>query len=417
MSSSSRNRRRLRLGGVAILALASCWGRVAGAADTYFQPTFTLTGEYDSNREMNPNSKNEKGLGGYSATAESIFGVRTPRSDTELRPRIRYQAFPSRKRLNRTEGGLDFKSSFNTQRSDLNVVGDFFRRDEYNAEFVDVGFDPFNPDTPPPADATRADVSETRTQFDLNPNFIYRWSETMGIGTDLQYQNVKYTADVPLTKLDYDSWNAELFLERRASSRTRLQFGGYVGRFKTKDGSNVTDSTGVTAGVFHDWSSQTQGHLSVVVEQNKVDVRLPTGLTREKSNDFGMEAGMSYRGEVSRLRFTVGRSMVPTGSGVRTTRDELRAQYDRDISQRLEFKTALRAFRQRPLTSGANIGSANRDAATGELSLQWMLTPSWFVSGGYGYTWQKLNTETGTANNHRVFLNFGIRALGSVKAR
>ena len=402
----------------AVAVLSSILLSVADAADTYFRPMFTVSGEYDSNRELNPISNSTKSVSGYSATAESIFGVRTPRSESEVRPRIRYQAFPSRKELNRTEGSLDFKTHFVTQRSELNFLGKYFRRDEYNAEFVDVGFDPFDPNSIPPSDGGRAQVSETRSQTDLSPSFIYRWSETMGLGLDLQYQDVRYSADVPLNKQDYDNWQANLYLERRISPKTQISVGGYLGRFKTKDDADMTDTTGASLELAHDWSKQSHSELAVVVERNKAEQRLPIAATKE-TTDWGVQFSTQRQGELSRLRLVVGRSLVPTGQGGRTSRDEIRTQYDRDISARLTFTATLRAFRQRALSGGdTGIGKTNRDAATGEISLQWSLTPTWYVSGGYGHNWQDIKSEeTGSASNNRIFLNLGFRALDPTRRR
>jgi hypothetical protein len=383
----------------------------ANAADTYVEPTFTVGGEYDTNRRMVTTSGGSKSLNGYYGTADALIGIRTPRSLSELRPYVRYQAFPSARELDRTEGGIDFKTRFNTIRSETNFLGTFYRRDDYNSQFVNVGFDPFNPNAPSNSDGVATNAVETRTQLDLHPNFVYRWSETMGVGVDLEYQNVKFTSDTTVVQEDYDNWDAELYLERRVSPKTRVVGGATAGRFKTKDGSNVTDSVGASFGVFHDWSTQTQGAFQLTAERSKVDQGL-LNVKEEKSTDVGAELSAFHRGEVSRIRFVLGRSLVPTGAGERTTRDEVRAQYDRDLSQRLSFRGALRAFRQRPLSSNAVVDKANRDVATGEISLEWRYSPTWFVTGGYSYTWQDIATNNGPANNNRVYLSVGYRALG-----
>jgi hypothetical protein len=303
-------------------------------------------------------------------------------------------------------------------RSETNFEGTIYRRDDYNTEFVNVGFDPFNPDAPAPSGGVATEVVETRTQLELHPNFQYRWSETMGVGVDLDYQDVKFSADnrAATVQQDYENLDAELFLERQFSRKTKLTVGATAGKFKAKDDSNITDSVGASLGLAHDWSEQTQARLVLNVERSTVDER-GLNIKDQKSTDVGIQVSAFHRGEVSRVRFVVGRSLVPTGAGERTTRDEIRAQYDRDLSQRLLFRAAVRAYRQRPLTTIAISSKADRKVATGELALEWKLSPTWFVTGGYGYNWQDIATQSGAANNNRVFLSVGYRALGYKRNR
>ena len=76
---------------------------------------------------MSPNDTNLKGIYGYTAGAEAILGVRTPRSTSELRPRIRYQTFPAEQQFNRTQGWLDLNSEFNTDARKFIVLREYSR--------------------------------------------------------------------------------------------------------------------------------------------------------------------------------------------------------------------------------------------------------------------------------------------------
>lgn len=403
----------LRAGGVA-LAMAASWVTVAAAADTYFIPTVTAGGEYDTNRTMETTG-DKQGLAGYNGTAEAIFGASTPRSATEARPRVSYIAFPTLSRLNKTEGSLDLKSSYLSPRTEFNLLANYSERDEFNAEFVDVGFDPFNPN--PTGDAGTVVLSETRKLLEVHPTFLYRWSETMGIGAELQYQDARYVADVPVSKQDYDNWQTDLYLQRRFSTRTTIQAGGYVGRFQTRTGIDTTDSVvGASFDMKHEWTTRNRSDLALTVERNKIDVSVP-GVAEESSTDVGVEFSTQHRGEVSNLRLVLGRDISPTGEGGRSIRDQVRAQYDRELSARLGFTGLLTGYRRRSLSNLATGEGSRRDVVVGQLSLQWMMTPTWFISGGYGYNWQDLSSNAGPANNNRVFLLFGYRALDARKRR
>ena len=406
--------RALRASGVA-LAVAGGGVSVATAADTYFTPAVTVGGEYDTNRAL-VTTGDKQGLTGYSGTAEAIMGSSTPRGGTEIRPRIRYQAFPSNTHLNQTEGSFNLKSNYLTPRTEFNLLASYDQLDLFNAEFVDVGYDPFNPN--PTTDGGQPVSSEKRKQAEVNPTYLYRWSETMGIGAELDYQDVRYTADVPLTnKQDYDNWQTNLYLQRRANPKTTYQVGGYVGRFQTKSGVDTTDSVvGAAFDVKHDWTARNQSELSLTVERNKVDVH-ETGVAEETTTDVGAQFSTVHRGEISDLRLVVGRDISPTGEGGRSTVDQIRAQYDRELSGRLSFTGVLFAFQQRALANAALNTENRRKLVTGELSLRWMMTPTWFIRGGYGYNWQERSLTSGSAANNLAFVVFGYQALDSTRRR
>jgi len=401
----------------AVLAALTVCGLIlssADASDTYFLPAATVGPEYNSNRNMSPDASTAKSVEGYTAIAEAIFGVRTPRSSSELRPRIRYQAFPSYREYNRTEGWLDLNSKFSTERSEFTVIGKYSRQDQFTADFVNVAFDPFDPNPQPTADSGNIKVAETRTLTELRPSFVYRWNATTGVGADFQVQDLRYSAAVALDKQDYDNWQGNLHLVHRVSPQTELSAGGYVGRFETKDGLNKTNSVGALLGLSHNWSKENSSALSLVAERNKAEILAPVP-SEETSTDWGVQFSTLRRGEVSRLRFAIGRQLTPSGSGGRASRDEIRAQYDRNLSQRLVFASALRAFQQRALSAKNGNSSSNRDVVAVELSLNWAVTPTWFFSGGYAYNWQDVVSATGSANNNRVFVTFGYRALDSTR--
>lgn len=418
MSSSflDRSSRAIRLTG-ASLAVAACCAQAAAAANTYFIPTVTVGGEYDTNRAL-VTTGDEKGLTGYSGTAEALWGGSTPRSDTQVRPRIRYQAFPSDTRLNQTEGSLDFKTNYLTPRTEFNLLANYNQLDLFNAEFVDVGFDPFNPN--PPVDAGQAVSSEQRKTAEVNPTYLYRWNERMGIGTELDYQSVRYTADVPVTnKQDFDNWQAKLYLQRRVNPKNTIEMGGYVGRFQTKSGVDTTDSVvGAAFDLKHDFTPRNQMELSLTVERNKINIHDPNvNVPEENTTDVGAEISAVHHFEISDLRVVLGRDISPTGEGGRATLDQVRLQYDRELSERLTFTGLVSAYSQRALANQVLNLDNRRDVGTGALQLQWMMTPTWFIRGGYDYNYQKRTQIPGSAGNNRVFLLFGYQALDSTHRR
>jgi hypothetical protein len=398
--------------GLAMLPVCCLVLSTANASDAYFLPAASVGSEYDSNRNMSPDPSNAKSVEGYSAGVEAILGLRTPRSSSELRPRIRYQVFPSDQQFNRTEGWLNLKSKVDTERSEFIVLGEYSRQDIFTYNFIDVGFDPFNPNPPPTSNNGNFRVNETRTLAELRPSYTYRWNATTGVGVDFLVQDMTYSADVPLHTQDYDNGQGSLKLMRHVSALTELSVGGLVGRFKTKDGLNKTDSVGALADLSHHWSKEDSSTLSLVVERNRAEFQEPVP-NEETATNWGAQFSTLLHGEVSELRFIIGRELIPSGAGGIEARNGIRAQYDRNLSQRLTFTSALNGYRQRVLFGQSSVSSANRDrdVAVAEFSLHWAVTPTWFLSGGYGYSWQDVMSKTGAAHNDRVFVAFVYQAL------
>jgi hypothetical protein len=112
---------------------------------------------------------------------------------------------------------------------------------------------------------------------------------------------------------------------------------------------------------------------------------------------------------VGAWRFTLGRRFIPTGSGGKATSDQLRLQYDRDLSERLMFNGAVRYETQAALTEAG--ARDDRDFARVDLSLEWMMTPTWYLSGGYSYIWQDREEDPSAVDNNRVFVSVGYRGL------
>jgi hypothetical protein len=110
---------------------------------------------------------------------------------------------------------------------------------------------------------------------------------------------------------------------------------------------------------------------------------------------------------LSKWRFSSG-SATPERQWPGVPDRSARFQYDRDLTQRLTFRSAARYESQKQLQAGS--GGDTEDTARLDLSLRWMLSRKWFVQGGYSYIWQQ---EAGRddAYNNRFFLSGGYRGL------
>ena len=136
---------------------------------------------------------------------------------------------------------------------------------------------------------------------------------------------------------------------------------------------------GATLGFNQQWSETADTRFEVVYESNDiVSATVPLG---ETTSDFGANLTSYWEGEVSEWRLTAGRTFTPTGRGGKSITDQLRIQYDRELSARLRMRTAARYLSDEAMSEAGSDG--NRDYGRLEFSLEWYLTPTWFIGGGY----------------------------------
>lgn len=389
----------------------------AVAADNYFQPMANVRVDHESNRRLVPDGQPSKSLTGYTASAGAVFGTRTPRSETDIRPEISFSRYPDEKEFNQTEGRLDLRTRYRSERSTLGLMAKYSRLSEYNAEFSDAAFDEFDPDAPPVTSDGTVLASERRTRIDVRPSLEYRLSPLTRIGLDLLAQDVSYSADGATSQVDHRNYDADLHLARQISPRTTARAGIFVTRYETEDDVNVSEGYGLSLGLQQRWSETFTADLNFRIEDSNSELHVteisgPVTL-KEGTTPWTLQGALAWRGLVTRVRVMAGHMLVPSGSGSRNERDEIRAQIDRDLSERMVWRGIVRAFHEK---REGELGQRNeRDSARVETSLDWRAAPTWIVRVGAAYTWQDRKSDPTSADSALVFLSIGYQGLGPAR--
>jgi hypothetical protein len=420
MSSSFRSRAALRraiaVGLVAAVSTAAVPD--ARAAQTYFVPRVEVGVEYNDNFGLTPSASPNTGVDAYGfiADAEALIGIATPRGDTTVRPRIRAQEYPDiddevtlGEQVTPIEAFLDVVSTYKWQRADLDVNARYARQDSYNVETASGAFDPIDPDQPANPDSARTRVGETRDSFEFEPSFRYALTERLGLGARLDYLAVRYDAEDGVTSdLDYDNALVDGFLNWELSRLSDVTVGVLASRYETEDDISTTDSVGGHVAYQYRWSESTGVRGEVFYRSSDVTHTVP--IHSEDSNSGWGGTLTAYRKlEVSRWRVTIGRRYIPTSAGSNANLDQLRLQYTRDLSQRLQFGGVAR-YESRQDTD-REVSRENRDYARGDLSLTWNATRNWYVTGSYSYIWEDRERAISDADNNRFYVGVGYRGL------
>ena len=381
----------------------------ATAADVHTQPQIELRAEQNDNFGLVPGGSPDSDVYGYVADGTLVIDMATPRGETTIRPRVKFQEFPDRPDLQRFEGFLDMLSKYRWERSTFDLIGHLSHQDLYNNETVGGDFDPTDPDGGGGSDSGEIIVGETRDEFDIRPNYEHRLSERVSIGLGIGYSAARYDADQgATTKTDYDYSLANPYVTWALSQTSDFSAGIYASRYEPTDNSEQTDATGVELGYAYRWSEVIGVETSIFYEENDIQEFLPVAF-QETTSNFGGNVTAYRKGEVSEWRLSVGRSFNPTGDRGKSELDQIRLQYERHMSQRLSFRGTGRIESRNSL--GGTDGGVDRDFARIDLSLKWLLTQNWYFGGGYTYMWEDRQAATQSADNNRLFITFGYQGL------
>lgn len=396
------------LGAACAVAIALCCS-YANAAQYYWQPQLDVIAETNTNRDLVTKSGGQSSEG-YSASLGAIFGIATPRTQSEIRPQVRFQDYPDQPNAEETEGGIDFSSSFESARSEFDVYGRAERRDVYNAELASPRFDELNPENQISPETGRiGDAGETRDLLNLQPAFQYQLTERFQLGLRGGYEKVNYSSNALTGRVDYDYVNAGVYPTWQATERLETFVGAYATQYSSADDTLNSDSIGASAGLSYEWSKVFSAELSLTVERTEIDDRVPV-LFKDEVTSVGGRFVLVRKAAVTDLRLEIGHLITPTGSGGMYETDQLQVQYDRRLSERLTLETAALYYRDRAMSDFDSGG--DRDYASAEVALSWNVTRTWSVFGGYRYIWQEYKQEADGAENHSVFLGVGYRGLG-----
>jgi hypothetical protein len=306
------------------------------------------------------------------------------------------------------ELGLDLRAGYDSLKSQFTVRGRFRRRDTLNAEYGEASFDEFDPTTARTGEGGIVLVGTTRTDVSLNPQFTYRFSDINSITGGVGYEKREYDIPPTVNRVGFDSQDVELWLNHVVNERLQFSAGPYLSFYEADDGSNDTDSTGAQANFRFASSQVSTLDLRVRVERSDVTQFFPV---RAESSEtvWGLEFSGVRRLTVGDFRFSVGRFLQPSAIGGRGEADEIRLQYNRPFSARLQLLTAARYSRDQRV-DGLGLGDDVKRTRF-DSTLRWLWTPSWYLSGGYRYALQDAASERGSADDHSLFLSVGYNGL------
>ena len=404
MSSLSRKNWR-QLGARVLAGLATTLAGHALAADRYFVPQVELDFIHHTNPELISNSSSASG---YLADASAILGLQSPRSKSELRPRIQYENYSSRSELRHVNQYIDLNSYYNLQRSQWTLVGSYSRENSFAAQSTPAAYDSFDPNDPTIDSTGRiAVISQTYSRVQVRPGFSHSWNERFGTEVNALYQQLRFDTAIASTdavNYNYLQGDAGMFWNLRPL--TRVSAGLYAAKYESVNQPDTTTARGASVEFGHNWSRTFSGTFTTNVERTKQD---NAGLAQDdESTNWGADVAVMRKGQIDALRLNAGRTFSPSGAGARVTVDQVRVQYSRNFKPLWSYQVAVRAFRTRE--SGTASAGNDRDYMTGSVQLNRELTRTVYLTGNYSISRQKYVTSDST-QDRVLTLGIGYRGL------
>jgi hypothetical protein len=398
--------RRMRPMKAWLLALPALGVGSAFGAQVFVQPSGYIGAETNSNLDLTPGGQPE--VTGYVADLASVIGIATPTSQTTIKPRLDYRDYPSESSDNRLEEYLDFNSFYKAQRSTASISGTLDHRDELNAELSPALYDDLNPTPPTSPQTGRTVIGATRDSAYVVPSYSYAITQRWALGVQGLYQKVNYSPNDDRRYVDFDYSQEKAYVIWTFSQRSDLTFGGYANKYNATRFDSKATAKGGSVELNTSWTPLFSTHASVVLQRSDIESTIPP-LFNGTVNAWGGSFSGVYKGVTQQFRADLSRLITPSGGGSVYVSDQLQFEYDRHVTQRLSLTTAALLIRNRALTS--QLSGDGRDYLRSLVEAKWMMTQTWYIQGGYQYTWQKYQADPDGAANNRVYLRFGYQGL------
>lgn len=379
---------------------------LAIGAEVIVQPSAYVGVETNSNLDLTPGGQAE--VTGYLANLSSLVGIATPNSSTTIKPRLDYREYPTDREDNRLEAYLDFNSAFKGQRSGASISGTFDHRDEFNAEQTPALYNDVNPTQTTAPQTGRTITGATRDSFYVVPSYSYSLTPRIAAGVSGVYQKIDYSPNDSGRFVNFDYYQGKAFLVWSFSQKSDLTFGGYGNKYNATRFDSTASAEGGSVDLNTSWTPLLSTRASVVVQHSDIKYEIPPAFNGTV-NTWGGSLNATYKEETQTFRTDLSRLLTPSGGGSVYAVNQLQLQYDRRITQRLSLTTAAIYLRNRALTAAAS--GNGRNYLRSVVEMKWMVARTWFIQGGYQYTWQKYQLEPDGAANNRVYLRFGYQGL------
>lgn len=376
-----------RLGVLATLGCLVLSAPVA-AEKWYFEPVASARLGYDDNVRLTPDNEESAASGLVNLTVP--FGVRTEVSDIKMNAMLESRRFDGLSDADADDYGLNFDATRRYELHRLRLRGAAIRDNTRVSELDDTGL---------------VQTSTERTKYNLNPSWVWQFSERTTVDLGYDYTDVSYDDGLRFDLVDYDYQAASVDLVHQLSERTRLLGSLMVSNFEADDVDTDQDSYWARVGVERDFDETLKGRLLVGVVHTESDYRDQfNNPTSDDDNSFLLDASLAKDFDTFTLKGALIASEVPTGRGRMLRKDALEITLVRPLSERTTFSMNGQWFYNES-AGGIDFDDDERRFYSLTPKLSWKATRWWTVEGSYRYRNQEYTERgDGEAESNTFFL-------------
>jgi len=128
-----------------------------------------------------------------------------------------------------------------------------------------------------------------------------------------------------------------------------------------------------------------------------------------RDSEQSFHASLSWHDEISQLTFSASRDVEPSGRGLLVNADDVRAEYSRNLSEKLSLQTSLRLSRRQDFDFTGSRSDYRYGA--GALALSWRLDEQWTLAFAGLYSRQEYSNYLDPADGKRFGINLAWRPV------
>lgn len=373
-----------------------------------FEPVVRLTAEYDDNTRLSADESARIDSSAFIIDANGRFIRRAQSSEVRFAPRIRSRSYSESSLENTNDVFLDFYAAKNLERSDFGIQARFSEQDVLTAELDDPDFD--NPEVSSPInlDTGRLEIGAERESLILSSFFTRKWTEKIEFGLDADYIDVSYVQSdqTGRTFADYTDASLGAELAYRVSDLSTWTIRVFGGDYEAEAGADRSESQSLGADLefSHEFSSTMEGRVGVGYQDIDSEVT-SGGVTVSDSNGVTVfTAGITKRGDISRVVLDVRQTVDPGGTGFLQERTQLRLKYRRQLSPTLygNFNARIQTTDE---VAPDVILPTGRDQQRYGIGLEWRYSRGLSFRGDYVFTSQEFDDTAGSASSNEVSIS------------
>ncbi len=385
---------------VSALVIAS---NSVNAAVWLFDPTITLSQEYDDNYRLESESSNEDEVSTTNLTGELALKGKSERLDVKALVRldaIKYSG-DDRNLSDRNNQLVSLSSNYKATEKNRFFLKSNLLRDTIlrSARIIalpgdiddDVALDPDED-----IDVNIIQRNLRRKRFTLNTGWRYRIDERTNIGLGYRYKDLSFSGGSDSGLVESDRQTISANLTRKITEKDTITGKISESYFRPdNDGPDQdVDTLEARIGWIRDFSETLQMDFTFGGRESDFD-------NARKSSDSGFVAniGATKRTGLTTYRVNLERKVNPSASGNQAEVDELSIYVDRAITEKLSFNFDGRIFDTE--TTGNTNSASDREYISLSPSLKWRFSPSWVAGVSYRYTEEdRDNFVGGSADNN-----------------